>query len=53
MIDRVIKHLAILLTESVSAVVAGLDKVEEAGKGEREREREKWLGCLFLLRGLT
>ena len=52
-IDRVIKHLAILLTESVSAVVAGLDKVEEAGKGEREREREKWLGCLFLLRGLT
>lgn len=50
-IDRVIKHLAILLTESVSAVVAGLDKVEEAGKGERERE--KWLGCLFLLRGLT
>ena len=38
MIDRVIKHLAILLTESVSAVVAGLDKVEEA---EREREREK------------
>lgn len=51
MIDRVIKHLAILLTESVSAVVAGLDKVEEAGKGERERE--KWLVCLFLLRGLT
>lgn len=38
MIDRVIKHLAILLTESVSAVVAGLDKVEEA---ERERERER------------
>ena len=52
-IDRVIKHLAILLTESVSGGVAGLDKEEEAGKGEREREREKWLGCLFLLRGLT